>query len=85
MAGYWSGAQIYIALALVILAILAAVSWRGRKQEPPQLSKLAAVAFALLIAGMIFGERRAIGYILLGAGVALAVVDMYRKNKKKRD
>jgi hypothetical protein len=44
-----------------------------------KLSKLAALSFAFIIAGIIFGEDRLIGYGLLGAGVLLAVVDIYCK------
>jgi hypothetical protein len=79
---YFSDTQIYIALAIVILAILAGSSWISRKKEPARLSELAALAFGLVIAGIVFGENRALGYSLMGAGVLLAVVDIIRKRQK---
>jgi uncharacterized membrane protein len=68
--------QIYIiisitALVLVVILFLAARK-KGKKFTP-----LVGLAWALVLAGIIFSEDRLIGYSLIGVGVALAVIDMY--------
>jgi hypothetical protein len=37
----------------------------------------------LIIAGVIFGENRLLGYGLMGIGVAVAVLDIYSRAKAK--
>ena len=39
----------------------------------------------LLLAGILFGEERPIGYGLLGIGVVLAVIDIFIQHKKRSD
>jgi hypothetical protein len=36
-----------------------------------------------VLAGILFGENRLVGYALLGIGVILAVIDIVRKSKSK--
>ncbi len=76
----------YILIALVtfgILALLAlAMLFRMRKQHKP-LSKLGAISLGLVIAGIVFSENRMLGYSLIGAGVILAVTDIFIKSKNK--
>jgi hypothetical protein len=64
-------------VALAIIAVM--VIFIGKKKQQTRLSKLAALSFSLVIAGIIFGESRLVGYSLIGAGVLLAVVDIFRK------
>jgi len=72
--------QVYIIFSIVVLAVIALLlfvtSWNKPKKE---LSKLAALACAFIIAGIIFGENRLVGYSLLGIGVLLALIDLYSK------
>ncbi|MBZ9578710.1 hypothetical protein KJA14_02565 [Patescibacteria group bacterium] len=74
--------QIYILISIIVLAIIAIVVILRRKKEQKPLSKLAALAFSLVIAGIVFGDDRLIGYSLMGAGVILAVIDIVKKSKK---
>ncbi len=81
-----SPSQMYIVLAIVALAASALVFFFiGRKKPRARFSKLAVLGLALIVAGIIFGESRLVGYSLIGAGVLLAVVDVVRKLKKLRN
>jgi len=60
------------------MVILAAI----RKKMGKPLSRLAALAFAFIMAGIIFGEDRMIGYSLIGIGVTFAIVDIIKKIKE---
>ncbi|MDD5547750.1 MAG: hypothetical protein PHN74_02560 [Candidatus Pacebacteria bacterium] len=74
--------QTYILIAIVALAIIGAVMFFVRKKEQRPISKMAAIAFAFIIAGIAFGENRLIGYGLMGIGVIFALVDIVKKFKK---
>lgn len=76
--------QIYIALSIAVLAVIAILVFfvHKEKKEKP-LSKLAALSFAFVIAGIVFGEDRLIGYSLMGVGVILAIIDIIAKSKNK--
>ena len=76
--------QAYIAIAIAVLAIIAiAVFFASKNKEERKLSKLAGIAFAFVIAGIIFGEDRLVGYSLMGIGILLAVADIVLKSRKK--
>jgi uncharacterized membrane protein len=76
--------QVYILISIIILALVAIVlSFASRKKPKEGLSKLAALAFAFIIAGIIFGEDLLIGYSLLGVGVLLALVDIFYKLRQR--
>ncbi len=77
-----SNSTIYTAIAIVALAIIAALVFfvRGRRKEQG-MTPLAGVAFACVIAGILFSADRLVGYSLMGLGVLLAVVDMLNKAK----
>ncbi len=77
-----STSQIFILISIITLAIIAVVVILRRKKEQKPLSKLAALAFLLVLAGIFFGDDRLIGYSLLGAGVILAFIDIAKKSKK---
>lgn len=77
--------QIYILIGIIALAGIMAVLVLTRKKMNKPLTPLAGLAFGFIIAGMIFGENRLVGYGLMGFGVALAVIDMVRKLKAKKD
>jgi len=75
--------QTYILISIIALAgIMVALILTRKKMRRP-LSPLAGMAFAFVIAGLIFGESRLIGYGLMGVGVILAVIDIIRKLKVK--
>lgn len=77
--------QIYILISIIVLAIIAIVVILRRKKEQKPLSKLASVAFAFVIAGVIFGDNRSIGYSLMGIGIILAIIDIVKKSKNKKE
>ncbi|MHC4241829.1 MAG: hypothetical protein ACYS3N_17540 [Planctomycetota bacterium] len=74
--------QIYIAISIVVLAVIALlVIFLGKSKKENRLTPLAGLAFGFILAGIIFGDNRAIGYSLLSIGVFLAVVDIVKKLK----
>jgi len=78
--------QLYILLTLIILVLVALLVFivsRNKTGKEKNLSPLAGLAFAFLLAGLFFGENRFIGYGLIGVGVILALIDMINKSKKK--
>jgi lipoprotein signal peptidase len=77
-----NASQIYILISIIVLAIIAIVVVLRRKKEQKPLSKLTALAFSFIIAGIIFGENRLIGYSLIGVGVVLAIIDIVKKMKR---
>ncbi len=76
-----NASQIYIAIAIVIMAIIAALVIFASKRKGKRLTPMAGLAFAFVLAGILFNQERWLGYGLLGIGVILAVVDMVRKGK----
>ena len=75
--------QIYIAVAIVILAVIALTVFLTRKnRRESRPSTLAGLAFLFVLAGLFFGENRLIGYGLMAVGVILAVIDMFGKMKQ---
>ncbi|MBL7188527.1 MAG: hypothetical protein ISS70_19550 [Phycisphaerae bacterium] len=74
--------QIYIAVSIAVLALIALlVLFRGKSRKENRLTPLAGLALGFVLAGIIFGDDRFIGYSLLGIGVTLAVIDIIRKSK----
>lgn len=77
--------QIYILIGIITLLIIAILFFfvrKNKKQKP--LSPLAGIAFAFIISGIIFGDNRIIGYGLMGIGVLLAIIDMFKKLKNNQ-
>jgi len=76
--------QIYIAISIVVLAIIAIfLVFLNKNKKKKKLSKLAGLSFAFILAGILFGDDRLIGYGLMGVGVILAIVDIVIKLKSK--
>ena len=75
--------QAYVAISILVLAVIAVLVFSVSKDKrPKRITPLAGLAFAFVLAGIVFGESRPIGYSLMGVGVALAVIDMVRKLKR---
>lgn len=75
--------QIYIAITILVLAIIALLVFfvKADKKEKT-LTPLAGLAFGFVLAGALFaGDHRLIGYSLLGVGVILAIIDLKRNVK----
>ena len=80
-----TSSQIYILIGIIALAGIMVILVLTRKKINKPLTPLAGLAFGFIIAGMIFGESRLIGYGLIGVGVVLAVIDIVRKTKVKKE
>ena len=76
--------QVFIAVSIVVLAIVALLVFVVRKNgEEKRLTPLASLAFGFVLAGILFGDNRFIGYGLMGVGVLLAVIDIFNKSKRR--
>jgi lipopolysaccharide export LptBFGC system permease protein LptF len=76
--------QVYIVISVLVLALIAMLFYFTSRRKPEKgLSRLAALSFAFILAGIIFGENRLVGYSLLGIGVLLAVIDIYYKRTSR--
>jgi hypothetical protein len=78
--------QIWIVVSIIALAVVAFLVFsvavgKGRKRNT--LTPLAGVAFAFVLAGIMFGNDRLIGYSLFGVGVIFSFADIYRRSKSK--
>jgi len=68
--------QIYIVVSIAAFVLVLILFLAGRKKGK-KLTPFLGLAWALVLAGIIFGENRLIGYSFIGAGVVLAVIDVY--------
>jgi len=76
--------NIYVLIAIVaLLAIAVIVLLNSRTRRWRAITPLAGLAFAFVLAGVMFGEERWLGYSLMGIGVALAVIDIIRQARAK--
>jgi hypothetical protein len=66
-------------LALIVVALL--IFWINKRRPVKRLSVLAGLAFACIVAGVVFSENQLVGYGLMGVGVILAVVDALMKSR----
>jgi len=73
-------ANLYIAISIIVLLIIVALIFSsGKKQK--RMTPIGSLAFSFIIAGIVFGESRFIGYCLIGTGVFLAIIDIIRRSK----
>jgi len=79
--------QIYIAISIILLAIVALIaSFKSRNYNSKKLTPLAGLAFGFVLAGIIFGENRSMGYSFIGIGIILSLIDLtirHKENKKE--
>ena len=75
--------QVYIAISIVVLAIAAVLAFLTGRRRENRLTPLAGLAFGFILAGLIFGEERLIGYSLLGVGLLLAVIDIFNRSRAR--
>ncbi len=75
----------YVAISIVVLAVVAILVFlvQGKKAEN-RITPLAGLVFAFVVAGIIFGEDRLIGYGLMGIGIVLAVADIWNRSRSKQ-
>jgi len=75
--------QMYIAVTIVVLMVIALLVFlTSQNRKETRLSPLASLAFGFILAGILFAENGLIGYSLMGVGVLLAVVDIFRNRNK---
>lgn len=73
---------VYIALTIAVLALVMLVVFIfGKSKRTKPLTPLAGIALAFVLAALLLGEDQLIGYALMGAGVLLALIDMFRWSK----
>ena len=77
-----STSQIYIALTITALAMLAVLVLIIKKGPRKKLTPLAGLAFGFVLAGTSFSDERLVAYGLMGIGMLLAVVDYFRQRRK---
>lgn len=76
--------EIYIVISIIVLVVIAIYTiYTGKSRRSKQFSKLAMCATLLVVLGIIFGENRLAGYLLMGAGVILSIVDIIKNSKSK--
>ena len=76
--------QIYIAVAIVVLAVIAlAILFLRKDKKDRKISQMTWLAFAFILAGIVFSDEKWVGYSLIGVGVILSVVDIIIKSKRK--
>jgi uncharacterized membrane protein len=72
----------YIVITIGALLILAMLAYATLKSgRPKRVTPLTGLAFALVLASILFGEDRLIGYGLMAAGVILALIDIVKKSR----
>ena len=73
---------VYIGIVIGALLILAMLAYASAKSgRPDRVTPLAALAFACVLAGILFGQERLVGYGLIGLGVILALIDIVKKSR----
>lgn len=77
-----SSVNVAISIAVLIVVAVLVFVLRGQRSAN-RLTPLAGLAFALVLAGIVFGDNRLIGYGLMGFGLLLAVVDMFNQARRK--
>lgn len=77
------GAWILISMIILLILLFIIFLVNKKKKKPEKFSRLTLLAFIFVLAGIIFGESRLIGYSLMGIGVLFAIIDVVIKSKKK--
>ncbi len=73
--------EVYLAAALVVLAIVLLLIFWVRRREY-RITPLLSLAFAFVVAGILFGHSRVVGYGLMMIGVILAVVEWVLRRRR---
>ena len=74
---------ISVIVLLIIFILLFFVTRYNKNKKQKNLTPLTVLAFAFVLVSL-FVESRLIGYSLIGIGILLAIIDIIRKEKKKK-
>jgi uncharacterized membrane protein len=76
--------QVFIVVSVAVFACIAVLAFFvGKNRSENKLTPLAGLAFGFVLAGILFGDDRLIGYSLMGIGVILGVVDVLRRSRSE--
>lgn len=76
--------QIYLVITIIALAVvIGLVTLSGRSKKASRLTPLTGLAFGFILAGILFGETRWLGFSLMGIGVILALVEIFKRARPK--
>ena len=74
----------FILISIIVLLIVAVLVFSVRKNRSENhLTPMAGLAFSFILAGILFGESRFLGYSLMAIGVLIAVADIFVKLRHK--
>jgi amino acid transporter len=73
----------FMLISLIIIVIVAVlVFFVSKDRAQNHLTPTAGLAFGFILAGILFGEARLLGYSLMGVGIIIAVIDIFRHPKQ---
>lgn len=77
-----STSSVFIAVSVVVLVVIALLMFLlGKRGKANRLTPLASLAFGFVLAGIVFGENRFVGYSLFGIGVIVAIIDILSRSR----
>ncbi len=72
----------FIIISLIVLLVVAVlVFFISRNRAENHLTPLAGLAFGFIVAGILFGEVRILGYSFMAVGIIVAVIDVFRRGR----
>ena len=76
----------YILIAIIVLLIIFIPIFLIRKNKKERtITPLTSIAFAFVVAGIVFNDSRWISYSLMGIGILLSVLDIILKKRRKKN
>jgi len=74
---------VFIVISILALALIVIILFTIQQQtKRDKLTPLAGMAFAFVLAGIIFSDEKIVGYGLIGVGVILSIIDIIKNTKK---
>ncbi len=72
---------VFVSAAVLAVLIDCIVFFVNMQRSESRLPRLVALAVILVLVGLLFSADRLIGYVLVGAGGVLALVDLIRRGR----
>jgi len=73
-----------ILIALVTIVIVAVLVFlTGKNRQENRLTPLAGLAFGFIVAGLLFGENRFLGFAFMFLGIIIALIDIIVRGRQK--